>query len=84
MKIFREWLEENRPDVKIPEEKEIPMTWFDKHNLPMIVACTCCQSTMVIFSALIDDDGHIYCSNCAGEDQSSPLYIRRSTSNNIY
>ena len=68
MKTFKDWLAENRPEVKIPNEKEIPMTWFNENRLPMVVACTCCTSTMVIFNAFIDDNGHTYCPSCAGED----------------
>lgn len=46
----------------------IPGSWFSENGIPMIVACTCCGSTMSAPSALIDDDGSCYCSSCAGED----------------
>ena len=62
-KTFKTWLKENRPEVTIPEG-EVPSSWFSENGLPMIVHCTCCESTMVVFSAIIDDDDYIYCSNC--------------------
>ena len=68
MKNFREWLKENCPEVEIPEGPIISGSWFAKNNIPMVVACTCCETTMVVTSALIDEDGQIYCSSCAGED----------------
>ena len=41
--------------------------WFAENHLPMIVRCTCCDTSMALPSAMIDDDGTIYCSSCAGE-----------------
>jgi hypothetical protein len=41
--------------------------WFAENDLPMVVSCTCCGSTMILPSALIDEEGHCYCSSCAGE-----------------
>lgn len=41
--------------------------WFAENNLPMIVECACCGSTMVLPSAMIDDNCIVYCSACAGE-----------------
>lgn len=52
--------------VKMPEG-EINGSWFAEHSLPMIVHCTCCGSTMALPSAMVDDDGTIYCSSCVGE-----------------
>lgn len=64
MKTFEEWLRENRqtemPDGLIPE------SWFDEHNLPMIVQCKCCMMTMALPNAFIDDEGYTYCSDCGG------------------
>ncbi len=39
--------------------------WFAEHCLPMIVKCACCDTSMALPSALIDDDGTIYCPSCA-------------------
>ena len=68
MKTFIEWLKENRPEVEIPEGPTISGSWFAKNNIPMVVHCTCCESTMMILSALIDEKGYTYCSNCVGGD----------------
>lgn len=51
--------------IEFPEGN-INGSWFAEHGLPMIVSCTCCGSTMALPSAMIDEDGHIYCSSCAG------------------
>lgn len=67
MKDFKIWLAENRPDVVMPEH-EIPGNWFSENDLPMVVECTCCGMTMALPSAMIDDEGYIYCAGCAGED----------------
>lgn len=52
-------------DIEMPKGN-INGSWFAENNLPMIVSCTCCGSTMALPSAMIDEDGHIYCSSCAG------------------
>ena len=36
-----------------------------EEDLPMIVSCSCCETTMVLPSAMVDDDGYIYCGSCA-------------------
>ncbi len=37
------------------------------NDLPMVVSCTCCNSTLALPNAFIDGDGEIYCPSCAGE-----------------
>ena len=61
--------------IWIKEEMNIEMpkgnilgSWFAENHLPMIVRCTCCDTSMVLPSAMIDDDGEIYCPSCAGEE----------------
>lgn len=49
--------------IEFPEEK-VPGSWFEENGLPMIVSCCCCRTTMTLPSAMIDDDGNIYCSSC--------------------
>ena len=50
-------------DIKMPEG-EVSGTWFVENNLPMVVRCSDCGSTMALPSALIDEDGDIFCSSC--------------------
>lgn len=68
MKNFFDWFKENYPNEEIPE-KTINGTWFAKHCLPMVVACTCCTTTMCLINAMIDEDGQVFCHNCAEEDE---------------
>lgn len=35
----------------------------------MIVHCTCCETTMALPHAYIDDEGYTYCTNCKGDDE---------------
>ena len=36
----------------------------DKINLGAVVSCTCCDMTMTIASACVDEEGRIYCASC--------------------
>lgn len=66
MKTFRNFIKDEF-NLEMPSDY-IPGSWFSKNGLPIMVACTCCGSTMVSPSALIDEDGQCYCSSCAGEE----------------
>lgn len=50
--------------IEMPRE-EISGAWFEENGLPMIVSCQCCHTTMALPSAMIDEDGNIFCKNCA-------------------
>lgn len=63
MKIAKDWLLENR-GIEIPAG-EVSVEWFIDNDLPMVVSCSCCETTMVLPSAMVDDDGYIYCGSCA-------------------
>ena len=52
--------------VEMPKG-EINGSWFSENGLPMIVECSCCGMTMALPSAMIDDDGHCFCSSCSCE-----------------
>lgn len=43
----------------------VPGSWFEENSLSMVVSCCCCGMTLALPSAMIDDDGNIYCSSCA-------------------
>ena len=64
MKSFFEHVQ--RRGIEIPEGN-IPEEWFIYYGYPMIVRCTCCQMTMALPSAFIDDEGYTFCSDCAEE-----------------
>jgi hypothetical protein len=53
-------------NIEMPQG-EINGKWFAENGLPMIVECTCCGMTMALPSAMIAEDGSIYCSTCADE-----------------
>ena len=52
--------------VEMPKG-EINGSWFSENGLPMIVKCSCCGMTMALPSAMVDDDGHCFCSSCSCE-----------------
>ena len=66
LKTFKEWIADR--GIALPEGDTIPGSWFADNNLPMVVACTCCDSTMCVVGAHIDEEGHIYCNSCISED----------------
>lgn len=53
-------------NIEMPKG-EINGKWFAENGLPMIVECTCCGMTMALPSAMIDEEGQIFCSQCAEE-----------------
>ena len=64
MKSFKDFAKENW-NLEMPKGS-IPGNWFVENGIPMVVKCTCCEMTMASPSAWIDDDGYIYCGECAG------------------
>ena len=64
MKKFSDYIKDEY-NLEMPKGN-IPGSWFSENGFPMVVACTCCGSTMASPSALIDEDGHTYCGCCAG------------------
>lgn len=61
MVSFKQYVESR--GIEIPEGN-IPGEWFAKHGYPMVVRCTCCDMTMAIPSAWIDEEGYVYCGDC--------------------
>ena len=65
MKTFKEWYKD--VSGKDFDEKVIHNgNWFLERGLPLVVSCTCCNSTFVLPSAYIDEEDYIYCPSCAG------------------
>jgi hypothetical protein len=62
MKSFSEYVRAR--GIEIPEGN-IPGSWFSKHGYPMVVRCACCDMTMALPSAWIDEDGYTFCADCA-------------------
>ena len=62
MKTFYEYVRDRGIDIP---ENNIPGSWFQEHGYPMVVRCACCEMTMAIPSALIDEEGYTFCANCA-------------------
>ena len=69
MKSGKEILEARAVETGIILGDSIPMPVFSKLGLPAVVACTGCGMTMVVTSCLIDDNGFIWCRDCAGDGQ---------------
>ena len=61
-KNFKSWAKEH--SLKFPETDTVNGQWFADNDLPMIVHCTCCGSTMALPSAYLDEDDYIYCGSC--------------------
>lgn len=53
--------------TSIPEG-DIPGSWFVENGVPMIVRCCCCNMTMASPSAWINEEGNVFCSDCANID----------------
>ena len=66
MKTAKTFLRDNL-SIEVPEGS-VSGEWFAKNGLPMIVRCTCCDMTMVLFSAYVNEEGETFCASCAGMD----------------
>lgn len=78
MKTFQNWFKENYPNEDFPTGN-INGQWFGDHGLPMIVACTCCEMTMALPSALIDEECQIFCPSCAKVDEEEEEVVDKYT-----
>lgn len=63
MQTFAQWLANK--GIEMPQG-DIDAGWFEKNNLPMIIGCIYCGTTMAIWDAYIDEDDLVYCADCAG------------------
>lgn len=43
--------------------------WYMEQGLPMVVSCACCESTLLLPGAYLDDEDYIYCPSCAGVEE---------------
>lgn len=73
MKTAKNYIREDL-GIDYPDSKTINGSWFVENYLPMIVECSCCGMTMTLLSAMIDEEGCIYCSSCAeGYDEPADI-----------
>ena len=63
MKSFEEYIRE-KYGIVMPSGT-ISGAWFAENGIPMVVACTCCGMTMAAPNAMVDEEGHAYCWDCA-------------------
>ena len=66
MKSFKEWYKSATGIEPDYETAKIKFSWCKERGLPMVVSCSCCETTMLIFNAFIDDKNYVYCPSCAG------------------
>lgn len=64
LRTAKQWIKEEL-NIEMPEG-DISGEWFTKNRLSMIVCCTYCEMTMALPSAMIADNGEIFCQNCRG------------------
>lgn len=67
MESFKDYALRTR-GVTMPQGT-VPSTWFYENDFPMVVRCCCCDMSMALPSAWVDDQGYTYCSDCAGVDE---------------
>ena len=65
MKKFKDWYKEVS-GKEFPSAAVHNGNWFMEHGLPLVVSCTCCESTLLLPGAYLDDEDYIYCPSCAG------------------
>lgn len=68
MKSFIDWYKDVSGGEELPKGN-ISGKWFAEKGLPMIVECTCCGSTMVLFNSYVDEDDYVFCPSCAGVEE---------------
>ena len=66
MRSFFEYVRARGIDIP---EGSISGEWFSEHGYPMIVRCACCDMTMAVTSAYIDDEGYTLCGSCADVEE---------------
>ena len=66
MKKFKDWYKDvsgKEPDYENTQDK---LLWCKGRGLPVVVSCTCCEGTLLIFNAFVDEEDYTYCPSCAG------------------
>ena len=68
MKKFKDWYKEVS-GKEFPNAATHNGNWFMEHGLPLVVSCTCCESTLLLPGTYLDDEDYIYCPSCAGAEE---------------
>ena len=68
MKKFKDWYKEVS-GKEFPSAEIHNGNWFVKHGFPIVVSCTCCESTFLLPVSYLDDEDYIYCPSCAGVEE---------------
>ena len=66
MKKFKDWYKDvsgKEPDYETTPDK---LLWCKERGLPVVVSCTCCEGTLLIFNAFVDEEDYTYWQSCAG------------------
>lgn len=66
LRTMERFLKEER-GIETPET--VTGAWLKERKLPLFVECACCETSMLIFSAMVNDEGFCFCPSCAGEDE---------------
>ena len=64
MRTARDYLLEEM-GIELPNKTLVSAEWFTENNLPLVVSCSCCGGTLLLPSAMIDENGTIFCQSCA-------------------
>lgn len=64
VRTAKQWIKEVL-NIEMPSDT-ISGEWFANNHLPMIVRCTCCEMSMALPSAMVNDEGEIFCLSCVG------------------
>ena len=68
MKKFKDWYKE-ASGKEFPNAATHNGNWFMEQGLPIVVSCSCCESTLLLPRAYLDDEDYIYCPSCAGVEE---------------
>ena len=66
MKTFKKWIRDEL-GLDLTDQKSLGGNWFAEHGIPMIVSCTCCNDTLNVANAVIDEDKNCFCRECGEE-----------------
>ena len=69
----KQWIKEVL-NIEMPDG-DIGGEWFAENDLPMIVKCTCCEMSMALPSAMVNDAGETFCPSCVEQAGTPVLFL---------